>query len=269
MTRATVGLALAALLLASAPARAEDGLRFERVQVAGSLLRGPRSEFHPGEAVVIRFDLVGVGVTSKGDLALETGIRLEDQRGRVLANEPVAAGIRSPNLFRTDRVPCFFSIPPHVAAAPGVYTATLLATDRSRPEPRQARHRVSFVLTERGFHLGNRRITLDAQGVYETRGPFRVGQTLFFCQHVVGYGVEGGRARLRLDVEVRDRQGKVVGRKEEFSRLESEVPGRPPFLLMSSFLSLTSPGSYEVRVTVTDLVLGERETAVYRITCVR
>lgn len=243
-------------------------LRLERLRLAGSLLGAPRAEFRAGEVVVVRFDVAGATLTASGELALETGIRVRDADGKLIADEPVVASVQTPNLFRADAIPCFFSIPPQILAGPGPYTISVRAVDRSTTPARAAHGKVTVTFAPPGFGLGNRRITLDAQGAYEAAGPYRVGQTVFFCQHVLGYGVREGAVDLQLDVEVRDLDGALLGAKEAFHRLNQPVPGRPPFLTTAAFLSLTRAGSFEVRVTVIDRVLGERATAAYRVTVV-
>jgi hypothetical protein len=264
-----IGLAITAVLawsflaaVQAAPAK----LRIDRVQLASALLGPVRSAFYPGEAVVIRFELIGAGLTKGGELSLETGITIKDGKGALVADVPVAAGIRTPNLFQADRIPCFFSIPPQVFSKPGTYKVTLHANDKTSPVPRTVRHSLEVTFVEKAFYLGNRRITLDPQGAYETAGPFRVGQTLFFCQHVVGYGMKEGKVHLQLDLEVRDDAGKVIGSKENHHTLQSAVTPVPPFLLMSAFMNLTRPGSYKIHIAITDHILKKKDVAVYDIT---
>jgi hypothetical protein len=265
--RSTVITAIVTASLAAlgGTAAADDTLRIEGVELTSSMLGAPVRSFALGEAVVIRFRCSGIGTNDAGELRLETGIRIKHADGQLVVDQPRGPGMNGKDLFSSERVPAFFMIPPQLLRKPGRYEATLLATDSSSASPRKASAKVSFEIAPLRFALGNPRLCLDPQGNHESRGPFKVGQTIFLCQSALGFARGREGVDLQVDVEVR-RGSRTIGVKNNLHRVQGPIEQGLEQVSLNAILSLSKSGRFEVVVTVLDRLADKRLQTRFDIT---
>ena len=257
--------AAAALSLCSPGTARAEGLEIDRIEVATSMLGDPVAEIRPGEAAVIRFSCRGAGSDDQGHLRLETGIVVRDAKGKVIVDQPRGPGVQAPDLFKSDRVPAFFMVPPHLLPGPGSYRITLLARDLSQQPAVSASAELTLTVAKAGFSLVNPRRCLDPQGSFESRGPYVVGQALFLCQNAAGFARVGGNIDMSVDVEVRSRSGLVLGVQKPVDRLQGPVEANVPAFPINVILNLSKAGRFKVTVTVTDLVSKEQRSVTHEV----
>lgn len=99
--------------------------RFTRTEEDGT----PAVAFRPGETVWGRFEMTGFEISSDGEAGVEYGLKVLNAAGKVLYENPVAAGERKKFFYPPSYLPGVISVVTQEGTSPGEYSITLSVRD--------------------------------------------------------------------------------------------------------------------------------------------
>lgn len=252
-----VGLLLGA---GAAPARsAADELAIRNAQFAVDTL-GPQREgfaYFPGERVCARWDVVGAAPATDGLVDFEVTYRLTSA-GDKLEMFDTAFVTRRPwkGSDGFSRVNLVLKLPDHLQ--PG--TVVLECTVEDKVAGARVKFEQELTVKEAAFALVSPTFSYDAEGKVPAPLGGTVGQALHFAVGTVGEDRTQEAWEYALDVRVlndRDEEAAALVRPIVVATAERRVIENPQaHPLFRSGLVLDQPGSFTLRLTVTDKASG-------------
>jgi hypothetical protein len=249
MQRAALALVVASLAVTAAPAR----VAVQNIQAAhGALLPERKSlEYFPQEMVFFRYTVVDAKVDAEGQVDVEASIKLTDATGKEVAANKLplkgALSLGGDTFFAS----AYVVLPEDLV--PGKYRLAVVLTDRLSGDKIDFDREI--VVKQVDFAALFPRFSYDPEGRVAAPAGGLVNQTLHFRLPVVG--LDKGREKVELvsSVQVLDAKGKELLPKPLETVIKETDPKVIKATSVATFngsLGLHRPGSFTLRITVTD-----------------
>jgi hypothetical protein len=250
---------IAVLFLLSLTTVAQAKLEIRDIQAAYGQLGPERksSDYVAGDQVYFRFTVVGFRLDGDGRLKGELHVKVTDAKGsKKLERETPLQQVVA---LGGDSLPAFASFNLDEDFPPGEYEVTVEFTDQLLKETASFRRKVLCKPLE--FAMVQMRFFQDAAGNVPARVGGSVSQTLFVKFKAVGFDRSRDEIDIEMEIAVLDAGGKPVIPKPIRASLHNEKPQEVKQIdqiNLSGTLTLNRPGSFVLRVTVTDKVTKKK-----------
>jgi hypothetical protein len=247
---ARTGLAVVLLLFGATAVRADLTLR--NIQAAYGALGPERKspDYFPYDEVFFRYTITGLQTDRQGDIDVLIESKIIDENGKVIpgSKDPVKAKLHlAGGTFSGSSTVRLLN-----QFAPGEYTLTVMVTDNLASESVQFSRKfrvkpVEFAVVAPRFFYGETNTPAPAGGM--------VGQMLRVRLKVIGFEKSAGKIDTELVVQILDADGKELLETPRHATLASADPTEvknATHLNFTELIGLNRPGSFTLRLTVTD-----------------
>lgn len=243
-------LATVLLFLTKSPAFAKFGV--ERIEACYGNFGPVRKslDIYPYDEIVFRFVVTGAGAVD-GVLDIGATWKLLDDKGKEIHAQNMP--FKGPMALGIDALPYVVAFHfPHTAS-PGEYTLKVALKDNVTGAEAGFERKVKLKATE--FAIVSPRFYYDDK--FKVSAPVGgvVGQQLHFQLLVIGFDRASGKVANQMNVEVFDRDKKVVQSRPLQALVESadeKIVKESSTLHFTGWLTMSKPGDFTLRITITD-----------------
>ena len=244
---------VAALVLLTLPSLAQAKLEIRDVQASHGQLGPERKSnaYVAGDQVYFRYTVAGFRLDDNGRLQGELHVKVTDAKGtKKLERE---SPLQQVVALGGDTMPGFASFHLDETFPPGEYELTVEVRDLRLKETASFRRKV--VCKPEEFAIVQMRFFQDAAGEVPARVGGSVSQTLFVKFKAVGFDRGHDEIDIEMEIALLDQAGKPLNPKPIRAALHNEKPDEVKKIdrvTLSGTLTLNRPGSFVLRITVTD-----------------
>lgn len=251
MTR--IGLAAAALLLATAAAQAK--LEILDIQAAYGALGPERKslDVYPSDEIFFRFTVRGATLDADGRVDALIAMKLTNAQGDVLLHQenPLRVNLS----LGGDSFPANARLALGERPTPGEYILTITITDKRSSEKASFQRTITCKPSE--FVLVAPEFSYDPEGKLPAPGRGVVGQLLYFRLRAIGIDRTQEKIDTAMSVQVLDAAGKEVLPRPitaEVKNDDAQVVRKVTSVTYRAQLLLNRPGDFTIRVSITDRI---------------
>jgi hypothetical protein len=259
-------LALLALLQPAIPGA--DALSLANPRITYGVLGPTRpapNMVHPGDNLVLSFDIQGISVDDSGKVSYSTVVEVADASGKSLFKQP-AKKYQEFLALGGSTLPAYAQVDLGLDSPAGKYTIAVTVTDNATQKSASAKQ--DFTVGKKEFSLIRLNASGDGDGLVPL-GALAAGQPFFLHAAVVGFGVERAvekQPKVSVVLRVLDENNKPLVAKPFTGSIDKNVPANATSLPIRFFVPLNRPGSYTLELTATDGVQNATSKLTYPIT---
>jgi hypothetical protein len=244
-------LAVAALSVSAAPARAM--LEIRNIQAAYGPVGPVRAsaDYYPGDEVFFRFLVAGIRTNAAGKLSFDMVVTFTGPSDIVLLNRTIP--VEGVYALGSDSLPGSAQVTLGNDFSPGVYALTV--TVRDKVAATEARFRREITINPAAFAIVAPRFFYDANGKAPAPVVGLVGQTLYFKLKVIGFDRSRDKIDVNLAVRILDPgTRRVISAPIQFDESTDDVNvvKQATTVTFSGNMSLNRAGDFLLRIEVTD-----------------
>jgi hypothetical protein len=212
--------------------------------------------YYPGDEIVFRYLLTGVGTNARGEIDVDTTLQITDASGKNLFQKttPTKAAVA----LGGGSVPGTASVTLGRDVKRGAYRLSVTAKDNLSGQTASFERQIT--LHETTFTSVNQRFFMDPGGKVPGPAAGLVGQSLYYRLGLIGFDRSKGRIEARLEVEVLDEGGKKVLTKPstvDYKNEKSEATRAIAQLKFNGFMVLNRAGNFILRFKFADAISGQ------------
>jgi hypothetical protein len=249
-------LAVAALSVSAAPARAT--LEIRDIQAAYGLAGPvrPPADYYPGDEIFFRFLVAGARSDAAGKISCDLVMTFTGPGNTVLVNQTFP--VEGVYALGGDSFPGSARLTLDGDVPPGAYALTV--TLRDKITSTQAKFQRAITIRPAAFAIVAPRFSYDADGKAPAPVGGLVGQTLYFKMKVIGFDRSRGKIDLRLAVRFLDpRTRRVISAPLQVDETtdDANVVRQVADVTFSGDMTLNRAGDFLLRLEATDRVTNK------------
>jgi hypothetical protein len=258
---------LALLALLQSNTAGADALSLANPRITYGILgptRPASSIMHPGDSLVLSFDIQGISADAAGKATYSTAVEVADAAGKKLFNQPTKNHQEFLALGGST-LPAYAKVDLGLDSPAGNYTIAVTVTDNTTKKSAVAKQ--EFTVGKKEFSLVRLNASGDADGLVPL-GALAAGQPFFIHAAVVGFGVEATakQPKIGLMLRVLDENNKPLITKPFSGMIEKDVPANATSLPVRFYVPLNRPGTYTLELSATDSLHNATVNVAYPIT---
>ena len=257
---------LALLSLLQAPMSGADGLSLANPRLTYGVLgpTRPTSEFHPGDSLILSFDIQGITADPNGKAVYTTAVEVTDAAGKSIFKQP-AKKFQETLALGGATLPAFAQIDLGLDAPAGKFTMAVTVTDTTSQKSALLKQECS--VAPKGFSIVRLSYTGDANGLVPL-GALTVGQPFWVQAAVVGFDrAPGGTKQPNVNLSLRVLDNETKKPLATFTgTIDKDVPSNATSLPIRFYVPLNKQGSYTIELKAVDNLKKGEATLAFPIT---